>query len=133
VASLLLLAATAAALGWLRQDAAGRVDLGPWLVLEVLGGAAAGVLGGALSRRIARRTSGPGVLALLLFGVGVLEAAEILGSTASGRVAAPQGLVLLAPAVAAAGVLLGGRLSAKGWSERAARQAAAPDRAVRGG
>jgi hypothetical protein len=105
---MLLLAGVAIALGWITKDDAGRVNLGPWLALEIAGGAVASVLAGAVSRRIARRYLGPAVLAGASFGVGLAEAMEILRHAAAGDVQAPPWLVLLAPVVTAAGVLFGG-------------------------
>jgi hypothetical protein len=122
---MLVLAGLAVAFGWLRQDEGSRVNLQPWLILEVIGGAGASVLGGAVSWRIARRYRGPAVLALLVFSVGALEATEIFRHTTSGTAAAPRWLILLAPVVATAGVLFGGWLAAKASSKKAAQQPAA--------
>jgi hypothetical protein len=105
---MLLLVGTAVALGLIRRDPSARVNLGPWLVLELAGGAPASVIAGMLSRRIARRYRAPLVLAACLFGLGLLEAAEILAETALGVVEAPIWLALLAPLITASGVLLGG-------------------------
>jgi len=108
VAIMLLLAGTAVAFGWIRGGEGGQVDLGPWLTLEILGGSAASVLAGAASRRVAGRYRAPAVLAALIFTVGLLEATEILRSAAAGVTETQTWLVLLAPIVAGAGVLLGG-------------------------
>ena len=110
---MLLLAGMAVAFGLITSDEAGRLNLGPWLVLEIVGGAVASVLGGVVSRRIARRYRGPVVLAVVVFSIGLLEATEILRYTAAGGANAPGRLVLLAPIIGAAGVLLGG------WRPRA--------------
>lgn len=112
---MLLLAGTAAAFGWVQVGEAGRVNLGPWLTLEIIGGAAASVIGGVVSRRIAGRYRAPAVLAAIVFAIGLLEATEIVRSTAAGNTEAPTWLVLLAPIVAGAGVLFGG------WAARAIR------------
>lgn len=114
LACMLLFAGLAIAFGWLRQEPTGPVNLRPWLILAVIGGVPASVVGGAVSRRVARSYRGPALLALLVFGIGLLEAGEILGQVSAGRVAAPSWLVVLAPVVAAAGVLVGGRLVAGG-------------------
>lgn len=124
---MLLLAGVAVGIGWLGQNEAGPLELRPWLILEIIGGAGASVLGGAVSRRIARHYRGPAVLALVVFGLGVLEATEVLRYVRSGNAVAPQWLVLMAPLVATSGVLIGGRFSTKGSSEKATQQAAALD------
>ena len=108
MAIMLLLAGVAIAFGMITHDEAGRLNLGPWLALEIVGGAIASLLAGAVCRQIARRYRGPVVLALGIFTIGLLEASEILRQVAAGRAAAPRWLVLLAPLVTAAGVLLGG-------------------------
>jgi hypothetical protein len=105
---MLLLAGMAMALGWIAPGSAGPLNLTPWLVLELAGGAGASVLAGAVSRRIAGHVRGPLLLAAGVFTLGLLEATEILVYARTGLVAAPPGLVLLAPFIAAAGVLLGG-------------------------
>ncbi len=112
VGTMLALAGVAIAAGMVARDPAGRLDLGPWLVLEIVGGAAVSVFAGALSRRIAQSNRGPLVLALCAFTVGLLEAAQLLGYSARAGALAPTWLVLLAPVVTAAGVLLGGLLTA---------------------
>lgn len=113
MAIMLLLAGTAAFFGWIRADTPGRLDLRTWLVLELIGGAAACALGGAVSRRIAGRYRGPAMLAAIVLCVGLLEAMAVLRYRDTVQVDAPVGLVLLAPVVAAAGVMLGG------WRPRA--------------
>jgi hypothetical protein len=108
VVVMLLLAGVAVAGGLIRKDSAGRWDLGPWLVLETAAGALASVVAGAVSRRVAGRFSGPVALAACALSFGLIEAIEILRRAGSGAVVAPARLVLAAPLVAAAGVLLGG-------------------------
>lgn len=108
VGSMLLLAAMAVLFGWIQPAATGFLDLGPWLVLEVLGGAAASVLAGWVCRNISLRFRGPAVLALVVCSVGLLEAAEILRYLKGNPSGAPVWLVLSAPFVAASGILLGG-------------------------
>jgi hypothetical protein len=127
---MLALAGVAVALGWLRQGEAGGVNLRPWLILEIIGGVPASILGGVISRRIAHRDRGPAVLATFVLGVGVLEATEIVRNTNSGSA---TWLALLAPVFATAGVLFGGWGSSRGSSRKTAQQAAAADRAARGG
>lgn len=115
LAIMLTFAGVAIVSGLVTQDDAGRVSLGRWLVLQNVGGAIASVLAGAASRRIARSYRGPQILAIGAFALGLLEAIEILRHTAAGGAVAPAWLVLLAPIVAASGVLLGGwRSSDKG-------------------
>lgn len=126
VAIMLLLAGAAIVSGTITQDEAGRVNLEPWLVLQVIGGSIASVLAGATSRRIARSSRGPRILAAGVFAFGLVEAAEILRFTAAGGAEAPTWLVLLAPVMAAAGVLLGG------WcSSQSAHASAGPPEGVR--
>lgn len=108
VAIMLALAGVAIASGMITRDNGGRVSLGPWLVLQTVGGAIASVLAGATSRRIAKGYRAPLILAAAVFAIGLLEAAEILRYTAAGGAEASPWLVLLAPVVAASGVLLGG-------------------------
>lgn len=127
LACMLLLAGLAIAVGWVRPNPAGPVDLRPWLMLALAGGTPASLLGGAVSRRIARSYRGPALLALLVFCVGLLEATEILRQASAGSAAVPRLLVVLAPVVAAAGVLFGGWLPAKGPPARAAQPPAAAD------
>jgi hypothetical protein len=134
LACMFLLVGIAITVGLVRQNPAGPVNLRPWLMLAVLGGAPASALGGAASRRIARHYGGPLILALLVFSIGVLEAAELLRHRASGGVSAPLWLVLLAPVVSATGALFGGWLSAATSRTKAAQPpaAAASGRQVRG-
>ncbi len=108
VGSMLVLAAVAVLLGWMQRDETGSINLGPWLALEVLGGAAASVLAGWVCRNISHRLRGPVVLALVVCSVGLLEAVEILHYIKGNTVKAPIWLVLIAPFVAASGILLGG-------------------------
>lgn len=108
LALMLLLAGMAMGFGWIIPASSGRLDLTPWLVLEVVGGALASVLGGAISRRVAGHARGPLLLAAGVFTLGLLEATELLRYVRARWLDAPQGLVLLAPLVTAAGVLLGG-------------------------
>ena len=91
------------------------MNLGPWLTLEIIGGAAASVLGGGVSRRIAGRYRAPAVLAAMVFTIGLIEATEIVRSTVAGITEAPTWLVLLAPIAAGGGVLFGG------WAARGIR------------
>lgn len=106
---MLLLAGMAVTLGLITHNEAGRLNLKPWLVLEIAGGAVASVLGDVVSRRIAHRYRGPVALAVVVFSVGLLEATEILRYTGAGGADAPGWLVLLALIIDAAGVLLRGR------------------------
>lgn len=108
VGIMLALAGVAIMMGMIERDPGGRLDLTRWIVLELVGGAIASVFAGALSRRMAGSRRGPLTLAACAFTVGLLEATEILRVTAAGRAVAPTWLVLLAPVVTAAGVLLGG-------------------------
>jgi len=105
---MLMLAGMAVVSGLITHDEAARPNLGPWLVLEIAGGAVASVLAGVVSRRIARCYRGPGVLAVCLLSLGILEAVELLGQDAAGGAVAPIWLVLLAPIIMTVGVLLGG-------------------------
>lgn len=105
---MLMLAVLAAGLGWIARDGAGRVDLGPWLAIQIVGGAVASVAGGAVSRCVARSFRGPALLAVAVAVLGTIEAAEILRHAHAGGVVVDAGLVRLAPVVAAGGVLLGG-------------------------
>lgn len=102
-----LLAWAAVAFGLITRDVASQLDITHWLVLEIAGGAVASVLAGVVSRRVAGSFRGPAFLAVCAFTVGLLEAAEILRHSVAGRVVAPTWLVLIAPFVAAAGVLVG--------------------------
>jgi hypothetical protein len=105
---MLMFAGAAIVLGWVRQDEAGSVNLRPWLTLAIIGGASASALAGLVSQHIARRYRGPVVLGFIVLGIGVLEAAGILRQAASGGTVAQAWLVLMAPIVAASGVLCGG-------------------------
>ncbi len=106
--SMLLLAFMAVIFGWIQQDKTGFVDLGPWLALEVLGGAVATVVAGWVCRNISLRFRGPAILALVVCSLGLVEAAEILRYMKGNSLTAPVWLVLCAPFVAASGILLGG-------------------------
>ncbi len=108
VGSMLQLVATAILFGWIKADETGSVDLGPWLILEIIGGTSTCVLAGWVCRKISCRFLGPAILALLVCSIGLLEAAEILRHVNGHYVAAPIGLVIVAPFVAALGILLGG-------------------------
>lgn len=108
LAMMVLLAAIAIALGLITQDRAGRWQLGPWLVLETVGGLVAGFVAGSLARRMAKNYRGVVVLAASIFCLALLESTELLRQVAAGRVDAPRWLLAIAPLVAAAGVLLGG-------------------------
>lgn len=112
-AVMLLLAGAAIAFGMVSRDLTGRLDLRSWLVLEIIAGIIASALAGALCRRIARRAMGPVLLAALVLGIGLLEAAELLRQVAAGHATAPRALVLLAPLLATASVLLGGSSAAR--------------------
>jgi hypothetical protein len=105
---MLLLAGIAVALGWIARPGDGPLDLGPWLRLEIAGGAVASILAGAVARRVSGSARGPALLAVIAFCIGLLEAIEILRFAATGLALVPRTLVLVAPFVAAAGVLLGG-------------------------
>jgi hypothetical protein len=105
---MLVFAVAAVATGLIQAEEAGRVNLGPWLTFEVMGGAAASVIGGVVSRRVAGRYRASVVLAGTVFAIGLVEAMEILGSIRAGSTEAPIWLAFLAPVVAAAGVLVGG-------------------------
>lgn len=102
------LAGMAVAAGLVRTDGGAHWSLGPWLALEIIGGGGASVVAGAVSRRIGQTNRAPIVLATIVFCVGLLEAATILRFAGAANAEAPRGLVMLAPPVAAAGVLLGG-------------------------
>lgn len=80
----IMLVFAAVLLGWVRQDGAHRVDLGPWLVVEAIGGSAASLAAGAVSRRIGRSCCAPVVLSAIALALGLLEGAEILRGIASG-------------------------------------------------
>jgi hypothetical protein len=108
LAIMLMLAGVAIFSGMITRDDAGRLNLGPWLILEIVGGAFTSLLAGATSRRIARGYRAPLVLAVCALTIGLLEATEILRLTAAGGAKAPTWIVLLAPPVTALGVLLGG-------------------------
>jgi hypothetical protein len=108
LAVMFLIAGLAVLFGWIPYDAEGRLQLGTWLMLEILGGGAASVLAGWVCRRIARDRRGPLVLAAAMFTIGLLEATEIRRHVLAGRADAPMWLVGLAPVVAAVGILIGG-------------------------
>jgi len=98
----------AVALGWIGTTGDGRADLAAWLAFELLAGSLGGTLAGRVCRRVARRPRAPIALAGLVFVVGALEGTLILAAVAAEGVVAPVHLVLAAPFVAAAAVLLGG-------------------------
>jgi len=108
MAIMLLLAGMAVLFGWIRHAEDGRLGLRPWMVLEIIGGVAASVLGGTIARGVAGHYRGPAILAVMVLSVGLLEAAAIFHYGAAVGVIAPKWLVMLAPVAAAAGVLLGG-------------------------
>lgn len=106
---LMLLAAGASlALGLIRLDSQGAHDLAPWLVVELIAGAGASLVAGRVARRLGGSNAAPRALAVLVGLVEFLEAGEILRHVSAGDASAPLGLVLLAPLVAAGGVLIGG-------------------------
>lgn len=109
---LLLLAAASALFGWIGTGPSGRPSLRSWLVLEILGGAAAGTLAGWVARRVAGHDRGATLLAALVLTLGFLEAAIILRFGPHALAETPGWLVLLAPPVGAVAVLLGGALHA---------------------
>jgi len=120
--AMLLLAATAVLLGWIQHDPNAPVDLRAWLVLEVVGGGAVSMLAGWVCRHISRHYRAPGVLALAVFSIGLLEASEIVRHLQGSALQAPLWLVLLAPVVAALGILIGGlRRPAEGFGILGAR------------
>lgn len=114
VAMLLLAGATVWG-GGVPRDAAGVVDLRPWLWVECIGGCLAGALAGRIARGVSRGTRAATILAGIVLVVGLLEAAEIARQVGAGRVAAPLWLVSTAPLLAAAAVLLGANLSPRRW------------------
>lgn len=108
VGLMLLAAGASLALGLVRLDARGTPDLTPWLIVELVAGAGASIVAGRVARRLGGSHAAPRALAALVGLVGLLEAGEILRHVSKGEAAAPLGLVLLAPLVAAFGVLVGG-------------------------
>lgn len=108
VAIMLLFAGIAIMAGWIRYEAGGRLNLTPWLILEILGGIPASILAGIVCRRISRRSSARMVLAFLILGFGLLESVELYRFISSGSGYAPMWLVILAPFVATIGILIGG-------------------------
>ena len=108
IAAMILLAAMSILFGWIKADETGSVDLGSWLILEVLGGTAACFLAGWVSRIVSGRFLGPAVLALFVCSVGLLEAAEILRHVNENSISASKWLVIGAPFVAALGILFRG-------------------------
>ena len=105
---MMALAGLAVGLGWISVRATGPVNLEPWLLLEIIGGAAASVIAGAVVKRVSWSRQGPAWLAATLLSIGLLESAEIVRAARAGVVVAPVLLLIIAPLVAPAGVLLGG-------------------------
>lgn len=108
IGTMVVLAGVAILCGWIPHDDTRPLDLGSWLLLEVVGGGIASVVAGWVCRKISRHAWGPYGLALTVLTIGLLEVAEILRHARAGALEAPLGLVLVAPFVAALGILLGG-------------------------
>jgi hypothetical protein len=113
VAIMLLFAGTAITAGWIRYEAGGRLNLTPWLILEIIGGIPASIIGGNVCRRISHRNSSALMLAFLIFSFGLLESVELYRFISLGNGHAPRWLVILAPVIATAGILIGGWRSKK--------------------
>lgn len=95
-----------------------------WIAISMVLGFAAAVVGGWVSRAIARSQAGPRALAVLVLALGLIMAASIAASPpppavrdaalsnmeAMGKAQTPLWVAVLNPFIGAAGVLLGGRL-----------------------
>ena len=107
-AIMLTLAGGAIVMGWISNGSDGQFDLERWLVLELTVGAVVSAACGYVCRRIAGQFSGPSILAILVFCVGLLEASTILSFSERSESGVSTLLTLLAPFVSALGVLAGG-------------------------
>jgi hypothetical protein len=108
VAIMLAQASLAIVMGWVSTVHDGQIDLQRWLAIEVSVGAVASTVCGYVCRRIAKRFSGPCILAVLVFCIGLFEASVILQYTAGSNVKVSALLAVIAPFVSALGVLIGG-------------------------
>jgi hypothetical protein len=95
-----------------------------WIVISTVLGFAAAVVGGWVSRALARSPRGPRALAVLVLLLGLVMAASIAASPpppaardatlsnmeAMGKAQTPLWVAVLNPFIGAAGVLLGGRI-----------------------
>lgn len=103
------LAVIAIAIGLMDRGNDGVVDLNGWLMLELVGGALVGVVGGRLCRRVARgSTRAVWLLAGISLTLGMLETLEILRAVETEAVIANRGVALAAPIVVASAALVGG-------------------------
>ena len=108
IAIMLLFAGIAITAGWVRYEAGERLNLTPWLILEIIGGVPASILAGNVCRRISRRKFAATILAFLILSFGLLETVELYRFISSGSGFAPMGLVILASFATTAGILVGG-------------------------
>lgn len=115
VAIMLLFAGIAITAGWVRYEAGERLNLTPWLVLEIIGGVPASIFAGNVCMRISRRKFAATILAFLILVFGILETVELYRFISSGSGYAPMSLVILAPFVATIGVLNGGWRLKNSW------------------
>lgn len=115
IAIMLLFAGIAITAGWVRYEAGERMNLTPWLILEIIGGVPASILAGNVCRRISRRKSAATILAFLILSFGLLETVELYRFISSGSGFSPIWLVILAPFAATAGILVGGWRLKSSW------------------
>lgn len=115
VAIMLLFAGIAITAGWVRYEAGERLNLTPWLVLEIIGGVPASIFAGNVCMRISRRKFAATILAFLILVFGILETVELYRFISSGSGYAPMSLVILAPFVATIGILNGGWRLKNSW------------------
>jgi hypothetical protein len=93
-----------------------RIDLGPWLMFEIIVGSAIGLAVGAFCRRFTASSRATWILAAVMLLPALLEAAEIARHASTSAVIAPRWLVWSAP------VLLPLAISLGGWVAGSARK-----------
>jgi hypothetical protein len=127
LALMLLFAASAAGAGLMTGAPGATLDLGPWIRLEIAGGAVASTLAGYVCRNVAGSRRAPLGLAAVALTFGALESVALLSASGSGRILVPAWGALAAPMVTALGVLLGGWLAGRGRPLAERRAHALPD------
>ncbi len=88
------------------------IDLGRWLMFEILIGSVIGLAAGALCRRLTASSRAPLGLAIFMFILALLEAAELSRHAGAGAIDAPVWLVWSAPMVLLLAIWLGGKIGA---------------------